>query len=624
MNKLNEYSKSNEGLVNEFLPKYVEQNAKKLYRIKQISSCVCKHSVKCQICKVTKAENDDSIVDKVLLHEKVRESGKYNFEGCKITVGKKFDTEFMKRMLGTYSDILVCELLKYGFPIGFEGGDVKFETLETWKYKNHKGAEDFPDDINSYLGKENQNSAILGPFKSNPFTSNLKVSPLNTVPKKDTSERRVILDLSMPKGRAINDYVDKNVYLNEVVSLIFPKVDDFIKLVKAKGQGCLMFKKDLRKAYRQIPICPRDYNLVAFCWKKHLFCDTVLSMGLSSAANICQRVTNAVAFMMFSLGIAVLNYLDDLAGVETKDNALFAYTCLGEVLKKCGLEESVAKASPPAEIMVFLGVLFNSITMTVEVTPGRLVEIKELVSSWLEKETATLKELQSLIGKLNYVAACVKPGRIFISRLLNWLRQINQNCTKHKDVDVPFEVKKDLSWWNRFLYDYNGISIMIYDDWSNPDGIFSTDACLTGIGGFCDGIYFHKSFPDFVLNRGWNICILELIAIIVAVRLWNSQLKGKCIVVHCDNEAVCQVINTGRARCPVLQKGLRELCYWSAIAQCQIRGVHIPGTENRYADCLSRWDQKDSFKDEFFKLTSGLDLMECVVEDSVFRFENQW
>lgn len=605
-----------------FIPKYYEHLSFDLIKVNKVKNCICKHSSNCKVCQKTKLSDCDHTIDRVLLHEKVRKSGKYNFQGCKIPVGHKFDVDFMKRMLQDYNDIIVCDLLKYGFPIGFVGGDVKFESLEIWKYRNHKGAEDFPDDINKYLGKENKNSAIIGPFKSNPFESDIKVSPLNTVPKKDTSERRIILDLSMPKGRAINDYVDKNRYLDEEVQLVFPKVDDFIKLVKSKGQGCLMFKKDLRKAYRQIPICPHDYNLVAFCWQKHLFCDTVLSMGLSSAANICQRVTNAVAYIMFTIGIAVLNYLDDLAGVEKKENANFAYTCLGEVLEKCGLEESVDKACPPTEIMVFLGVLFNSITMTVEVTPERLVEIKTLVVDWLDRDSAKLNELQSLIGKLNYVAACVRPGRIFISRLLAWLRQFNG--VKDKDVEIPSEVRKDLKWWDRFLYQYNGISIMIYDDWSRPDEIFSTDACLTGIGGFFEGNYFHKAFPDFILGREWNICILEMLAIIVALRLWTDRLKGKCIVVHCDNEAVCHVINSGRTRCPILQEGLRELCFLSAIAQCQLRSVHLPGTENRLSDCLSRWDKHESFRKDFYELTCGLETREWPVDDAVFIFENEW
>ena len=52
-------------------------------------------------------------------------------------------------------------------------------------------------------------------------------------------------------------------------------------------------------------------------------------MGLRSAANICQRVTNAISFIMLQVGIAILNYLDNFAGAEKRENANFAYLCLG-------------------------------------------------------------------------------------------------------------------------------------------------------------------------------------------------------------------------------------------------------------------------------------------------------
>ena len=93
-------------------------------------------------------------------------------------------------------------------------------------------------------------------------------------------------------------------------------------------------------------------------------------------------------------------------------------------MKKCGIKESVDKASPPAEIMTFLCVLFNTRTMTIEVTPECLDEIRKLIEQWLGKEYATLEEIQSLLGKLNFVPSCVKPSRIFISRLLSWLRSL--------------------------------------------------------------------------------------------------------------------------------------------------------------------------------------------------------
>ena len=121
-----------------------------------------------------------------------------------------------------------------------------------------------------------------------------------------------------------------------------------------------------------------------------------------------------------------------MAGAEKKENASFAYNCLEQLLAKCGIEESKDKASPPSEIMVFLGVLFNTVTMTVEVTPQRLVEIRSLVEQWLEKESATLKEVQSLLGKLNFVGACVRPSRIFVFCIWNVkLAQIHISLFKY-------------------------------------------------------------------------------------------------------------------------------------------------------------------------------------------------
>ena len=80
------------------------------------------------------------------------------------------------------------------------------------------------------------------------------------------------------------------------------------------------------------------------------------------------------------------------------------------------------KACSPTGKMSFVGVLFNSETMTIEITEERLNGIKLLLRIWLKREKASLKDIQSLIGKLNFVAACVKPGRIFISRLIKWLK----------------------------------------------------------------------------------------------------------------------------------------------------------------------------------------------------------
>ena len=79
--------------------------------------------------------------------------------------------------------------------------------------KNHKGGTDFPEDLRKYVNKELAKGAIMGPYKKVPFKSKVGISPLSTRPKKNSTERRVILDLSFPEGAAVNDGMQKDYYM---------------------------------------------------------------------------------------------------------------------------------------------------------------------------------------------------------------------------------------------------------------------------------------------------------------------------------------------------------------------------------------------------------------------------
>ena len=81
--------------------------------------------------------------------------------------------------------------------------------------RNHTGATLFPQDIDAYLKAEISRHSIAGPFSSIPFQDRMAVSPLNSVPKKDSSERRVILDLSWPLRTSVNDGIHKNLHEGE-------------------------------------------------------------------------------------------------------------------------------------------------------------------------------------------------------------------------------------------------------------------------------------------------------------------------------------------------------------------------------------------------------------------------
>jgi hypothetical protein len=54
--------------------------------------------------------------------------------------------------------------------------------------------------------------------------------------------------------------------------------------------------------------------------------------------------------------------------------------------------------------MEFLGIVCDSVfKLTLEISDNRILEIKNLLSEWNKKTKATKREIQSLVGKLNFI-----------------------------------------------------------------------------------------------------------------------------------------------------------------------------------------------------------------------------
>ena len=155
---------------------------------------------------------------------------------------------------------------------------------------------------------------------------------------------------------------------------------------------------------------PGSIHLLGFQFQECFYFDVTLSMGSSFAAFCCQRMTDVLTFIFKKGGFDDVNYLDDIGGAEVEEQVEIAFQCLGKILLEIRIKESESKACTPATVMIFLGILFNTISMTLTITDKRLHEIRLLLSNWLNKERYILQELQSLVGKLNFTASTVRAG----------------------------------------------------------------------------------------------------------------------------------------------------------------------------------------------------------------------
>lgn len=552
----------------------------------------------------------------VHLHHRVLAFGTYNFLGARLPVPSSLNLPLWRSKLRDSDYYAVCDFLEFGWPVGLNYAS----SLSTDQFsRNHKGATDFPSAVDSYLSLELERGAVIGPFSSNPFSRPIVISPLNSVPKPQSFERRMILDLSWPTGSSINDAIPDRVYLSQPYSLVYPTIDTIAERVASVGRGCLLFKRDLKRAYRQFPIDPFDYPLLGYQWNDELYFDVVLPMGLKTAAMACQRSTSAVCHMLSQDGCFVVNYLDDFIGISSPDRAFHDYATCGSLLRDLGLQESSSKACPPSPILTCLGVEVNSLALTLSVTPERLHELETLLLQWTTQRSATKSELQSLVGKLSFVTKCVRQSRLFLSRILALLRPLKHN---HYHTKLSKEFHRDIRWWLRFLRTYNGVSVIPLSLWSTPDGIFSTDACLTGCGGLTSSQFFHCEFPSALLAQFPSIHHLEALAILVACRSWGSSWQGLRIIVQCDNEAVVRSLNSGRVQDSLLAVCLRAIWFEAASNEFELRATHLSSSANRLADLLSRWHVHSSFKTQFLAAPGSVNLQEIVVHPSIFSLSD--
>ena len=329
-----------------------------------------------------------------------------NALGCQVPVPSKLNIPSWKSALDNDSDSVVAHFLLFGWPINYRSNSVP-----TPSKSNHPSALRFPDAINSVVAAEISHGATIGSFLHNPFPSLLQTSPLQTVPK-DDFKRRIVLDLSFPPGASVYDGIPKDSFLDKPFHLSHPRSADFADRIIAKGPVCFLFKKDLR-AHRQILVDPRDYNLLGYHWNDFLYFDLVLPFGLRSPTLACQRTTNAIAHIFYSVYQCV-NYIDDFGGEESLHGDAFeAFQDLEALFDRLGLEASLENDCPPSTRMVLLSLIYDTVSMTLEVPDDKLSRAFALIRLWLSSPRYTKSDLQSLIGKLSYICACISPGKNF-------------------------------------------------------------------------------------------------------------------------------------------------------------------------------------------------------------------
>ena len=364
--------------------------------------------------------------------------------------------------------------------------------------------------VSAYLAKECAEGRVLGPFDEH-LLPQLHVSRLGVVPKHSPGQWRIIVDLSSPEGRSVNDGISK-----DLCSLSYVSVAKAAEAVSRMGPGALLAKVDIRSAYRMLPIHPDDRWLLGMQWEGELFVETALPFGLRSAPKLFSAVADALQWIAEQEGVSqpAMHYLDDFLFVGPPRSPVCAWSVRSFLTTCDRLDVPIAweKLEGPTSVLTFLGIEIDAVTMQLRLPLNKLRELRGLVGEWKTKLYCRKKELESLVGKLQHACAVVKPGRTFLRRLLELLAGTKKD---HHHIPLRGFAKSDIAWWDLFLEVWNGVGII------PPSGIeLVTNHCWTDAAGGsgCGAIWDHKWFQlmwGTAFERK-SIAVLELLPVALA------------------------------------------------------------------------------------------------------------
>lgn len=536
-----------------------------------------------------------------------------NFAGAKVPVISGLNVPNWAVLLKNYHDNELCHFLQFGWPLGYYAQNIP-QSVE----KNHPSALAYSDHIDDFLHTELGFQAIEGPFSEPPFSPWFRISPLMTRPKKGSSKRRVIVDLSYPDGSAVNSGINIQEYLGRDISYSLPTVADLVSKLQLEGEGAFVWKADLARAYRQLRADPLDAPLLGIS-HKGIYVDKCPPFGCRSSSAACQRVANALVYSMASNSHHCLAYLDDFAGCDANlSRASAGFDCFISLAAHLGLELSKEKCVKPTTEVEWLGYHIDTVLMTISIPQAKLAEVLEECRHWLTRKRVTRTMVQSLAGRLSHVAGCIRHARKFLTRILGALRG---DPTK-KWITIDNEFLKDVKWFYLYADVANGVSLYAPNI---PQLIIECDSSLVGAGGNTDDFCYTWRYNAQHTKRFPVIHQMEAVNILVAYRtLAHHQSQAPIrVLILTDNISSSSALMTGRTKDVVLGACARELWLEAARHDDIISIEHTPGTSIPLADALSRMASDKTKADYVYDAISSkkLTLIEPVLKNYKF-FDN--
>ena len=387
------------------------------------------------------------------------------------------------------------------------------------------------------------------------------------------------------KWRPILDLSNLNLFLRtEKFKMEMPET-----IRTSLQQGEWVTSLDFKDAYFHIPIQEKSRKYLRFHVQGQTYQFKALPFGLSTAPMEFTVVAKEVKLTATHQGIRIHQYLDDWLVRAKSHQACHQHTqTLVKLCQKLGWLVNLEKSElEPKQVFDFVGYRFDLRSGRVRPTPDRWQNLRDKIQTLLSLPACPVRQFMSLIGLLTATEKQVHLGRLHM-RPIQWHLKNSWRVPEslEKIIPLPRSLHPHLRWW---LEENNVLQGQPLHPMKHALQIF-TDASKEGWGTHLNEFTARGSWS--VPESKMHINYLELKAVFLALKEFQSLCVGRIVLVATDNTTVVAYINKeGGMRSGPLCALLWRILTWCSQRQVTLKARHIPGHLNVIADKLSRLGQ---------------------------------
>ena len=152
----------------------------------------------------------------------------------------------------------------------------------------------------------------------------------------------------------------------------------------------------------------------------------MLPFGLRSAPKIFNAVADTLEWCLRDRGVRHrYHYLDDFIVIGPPHSPVCAEVLdiLKQTYAELGVPIAEHKRDGPTTCLTYLGIEVDTVASQLRLPQGKLQNLQTLLSEWGGRKVCKRRQLETLIGTLNYAFKVVRCGRSFLRRMFDLLHR---------------------------------------------------------------------------------------------------------------------------------------------------------------------------------------------------------